>query len=65
MAYHNGTTMYPEDHTFTEEELLEITPDHIIRFFTMKLYGDGDATPSEKPKKGSHHTLGKSHNCAV
>eukprot|EP00986_Skeletonema_menzelii_P004596 scaffold1572_cov141-Skeletonema_menzelii.AAC.11 len=60
MAYQNQSTMYPEDHTFTEEELSEVTPDHIIRYFTMKLYGDGDAIPSGKPIKGSHHTLGKS-----
>eukprot|EP00574_Skeletonema_japonicum_P005526 CAMPEP_0201727806 /NCGR_PEP_ID=MMETSP0593-20130828/13740_1 /ASSEMBLY_ACC=CAM_ASM_000672 /TAXON_ID=267983 /ORGANISM="Skeletonema japonicum, Strain CCMP2506" /LENGTH=619 /DNA_ID=CAMNT_0048219735 /DNA_START=67 /DNA_END=1926 /DNA_ORIENTATION=+ len=57
MAYQNQSTMYPEGHTFTEGELLEITPDHIIRYFTMKLYGDGDVIPSGKPIKGSHHTL--------
>lgn len=61
MAYQNQSHIYPEGHTFTEEELLEITPDHIIRYFTMKLYGDGDVIPSGKPIKGSHHTLGKSH----
>ena len=53
--------MYQEGHTFADAELLEITPDHIIRYFTMKLYGDGDVVPQGKPLKGSHHTLGKSH----
>ena len=59
MAYHHQTTMYQEGHTFADAELLEITPDHIIRYFTMKLYGDGDVIPAGKPIKGSHHTLGK------
>ncbi|KAK1740746.1 hypothetical protein QTG54_008841 [Skeletonema marinoi] len=57
MAYHHQTTMYQEGHTFADAELLEITPDHIIRYFTMKLYGDGDVVPQGKPLKGSHHTL--------
>lgn len=64
MAYKNQAPFYPEGHTFTEEELLEITPDHVIRYFTMKLYGDvvpEGSIPEDKPIRGSHHTLGKSH----
>jgi hypothetical protein len=60
MAYTNQTGLYPEGHVFTDTELSEITPEQIIRYFTFKLYGDGDAKkPSVKPRSGSHHTLGK------
>lgn len=58
MGYTNSES-YPEGHTFTDTELSELSPDNIIRFFTFKLYGDGDVNPSEKLLSGSHHTIGK------
>ena len=63
MAYTNQA-VYSESHTFSDEELLKITPDHLIRYFSFKLYGDEyttnpDPNTTEKPRNGSHHTLGK------
>lgn len=59
MAYTNQVELYSDRHMFTNEELSEITPDQIIRYFKYKLYGDGDVNVSDKPLSGSHHTLGK------
>lgn len=62
MSYTNQRTMaepYLESHVFSDEELMKITPDHIIKYFSFKLYGDGDTTNPDKPPNGSHHTLGK------
>ncbi len=62
MQYTNQRTMaqpYLESHVFSDEELMKITPDHIIKYFSFKLYGDGDTTNPDKPPNGSHHTLGK------
>ena len=48
-----------EDHVFTDEELGAVLPEHIVRFFKYKLYGDGDIDETKKSVKGSHHTIGK------
>jgi len=66
MAYINHTESYPcqpytEGHTFTDTELSAVTPEHVIRYFAYKLYGDGGVSASDKPLTGSHHTLGKSY----
>ncbi|KAL7430332.1 hypothetical protein ACHAXM_002140 [Skeletonema potamos] len=62
MAYINHTESYPcqpytEGHTFTDTELSAVTPEHVIRYFAYKLYGDGGVSASDKPLTGSHHTL--------
>lgn len=55
MSYIGETTeFYPEGHTFTDTELSEVTPDNIVRYFTFKLYGDGDVNPSESKLFYSH-----------
>lgn len=62
MQYTNQRTMaqpYLGSHVFSDEELMKITPDHIIKYFRFRLYGDGDTTNPDKPPNGSHHTLGK------
>lgn len=41
--------MYDRDHVFTDEHLLTLTPDDVVEFFNLKVYGtphpDVDATP--------------------
>lgn len=58
MSYHhNRKVLYPPSHTFTRDELLEVTPDAICKWMTVKLYET--ETPAERalPTYGSYHTL--------
>jgi hypothetical protein len=46
MNFFHGGEDYPEGQVFTKENLLEIRPNDIKRFLTMKAYNDPDADPS-------------------
>jgi hypothetical protein len=46
MNFFHGGEDYPEGKVFTKENLLEIRPNDIKRFLTMKAYNDPDADPS-------------------
>lgn len=61
MSFTFSTEPYP-DGQYPDNELLKVQPEHIIRYFKMKLYGNADAEPTTGPISGSHHTLGESHD---
>ena len=49
MSFLNGGRKYEPGHTWTNEELLAITPEDILRYMKIKIYGDEDANPDEDP----------------
>lgn len=42
---------YLRDHEFTREELLAVTPEAIVRYLKLKVYGDEDANPDVDPPR--------------
>ena len=48
MEYKNKVA-YPSDKTFTDEELLEITPDHLYRWMCFKVFEKEDPTEEDTP----------------
>ena len=45
MNYTHGTSN-PKDHVHTQEELLTITPEQLVKYFNFKVYGQ------EEPQEG-------------
>ena len=43
---------YEADHQFTKEELALITPEIIVRWMCLKVYGNPDPGPNDNPTKG-------------
>ena len=50
-------TSYNKHHTFTQEELLTITPDQIYTFCAYKVYGTPNPTESDNPTKGRSNSI--------
>lgn len=57
--FHQRTIIYPPDHEFTNDELSAITPNDVVNWMNIKLFGTLDPGPTTKPLHGSHHTIGK------
>ena len=49
--------MYNRDHTFTDEHLLTLTPDDIVEFFNLKVYGTPHPDANAMPKYGRSTSL--------
>ena len=48
---------HPKDKTFTEAELLELTPDHVMKYFNLLAYGKQQPGSNDKPTKCRHTNL--------
>jgi hypothetical protein len=58
MSFRNGGTIaYPKTHRFTDDELLLVTPEEVVRFFCVKVYGTADPTPDMRPTHGRSNTI--------
>ena len=51
------STTYPRDKRFTQEELLSITPNHMVAWFNKLAYGTKTPAPEAQPKKCRSNTL--------
>ena len=49
--------MYQRDRTFTREHLLTLTPDDIVEFFNLKVYGSPNSATNAMPKYGRSTSL--------
>jgi hypothetical protein len=50
MAYKDGLDdRYPTDHEFTEDELLELTPEIVVKWFRLLAYGTDNPGPLDHP----------------
>jgi hypothetical protein len=49
MAFRNSAPDYPISMVWTQDELLEITPDEIARWFKLLAYGTATPSPTEHP----------------
>jgi hypothetical protein len=49
MAFRNSAPDYPRSMVWTQDELLEITPDEIARWFKLLAYGTSTPSPTELP----------------
>ena len=56
MEIKDGTT-YPKDKQFTQQELLAITPDHVVAWFNEMAYGTKTPAPEARPEKCRSNTL--------
>ena len=56
MEHKDGVT-YAKDKEFSQEELLAITPEHIVRWMTKLAYGTEDPEPGARPDKCRSTTL--------
>jgi hypothetical protein len=50
-------TNHPKEYQFIQEELLELTPEHIYKYFAFKVYGIPDPTENSQPTLGRSTTL--------
>ena len=48
---------HPPTKVFSQEELLALTPTHIVEFFNLKAYGKKNPAPDDKPTKCRSTTL--------
>ena len=48
---------YADDHVFSQEELLNVTPDDIVAFFNLLVFGDKVPPPNAQPTGGRSNTL--------
>ena len=56
MNLKDGVT-HPPTKVFLQEELLAITPTHVVEFFNVKAYGKKNPAPNNKPTKCRSTTL--------
>ena len=56
MESKDGTT-YPKDKQFTQQELLAITPDHVVAWFNELAFGTKIPAPDARPEKCRSNTL--------
>ncbi|EGZ12074.1 hypothetical protein PHYSODRAFT_336540 [Phytophthora sojae] len=56
MTYKNGVN-YSSDHTFSMEELLDITPDHVCRWMNELTYGSPEPSDDMRPVHRRSSTL--------
>ena len=56
MNANDGVT-HPPTKVFSQEELLAITPTHVVEFFNVKAYGKKNPAPDDKPTKCRSTTL--------
>ena len=56
MNYSFGTT-HPKEYKFSNEELLQLNPDHIYLFMANQVYGKPDPTDNDNPINGQSSTL--------
>lgn len=52
----DGVT-HPPTKVFSQEELLALTPTHVVEFFNLKAYGKKNPAPDDKPTKCRSTTL--------
>ena len=57
MSFRNGGIAYPNTHRFTDDELLLITPEEVVRYFAFKVYGTADPTPDMRPTQGRSNSI--------
>ena len=57
MSFRNGGIVYPNTHRFTDDELLLITPEEVVRYFAFKVYGTADPTPDMRPTQGRSNSI--------
>jgi hypothetical protein len=57
MTFFDNAEEYPEDATFTKEQLLTIRPNDIKRYLCMKAYGDPDPPDDARPSEGRSDSL--------
>ena len=50
-------TAHPKDHTFTDDELLALTPEHIYAYLATKAYGTPNPTDANNPTLLCSNTL--------
>ena len=48
---------YPKTQTFTTEELLAVTPEHLVGFFSLLAYGMANPGSNDCPTHARHTTL--------
>ena len=56
MSFKDGRN-YPKDHEFSTEELSSITPQQIVRFMKLKVYGTPDPPHDANPTNGRSSSL--------
>ena len=56
MSFKDGR-YYAKDHDFSTEELASITPQQIVRYMKLKVYGTPDPPPDANPTRGRSSSL--------
>lgn len=49
MSYIHDGQHFGESHVFTQQELLAVTPQKLLRYLKIKIYGNGNANPDVDP----------------
>ena len=48
---------YSNVHVFTDNELLAVTPEELLRYFCLKCYGVAEPTPAMRPTEGRSSSI--------
>ena len=48
---------YPKDHQFSRQQLAAVTPDHVVAFFNLKVYGTAQPTEDANPTNGRSNSI--------
>ena len=56
MTFRDGV-QYEKEHYFSNETLGNVTPQEIVRWMSLKVYGTPDPTPDDNPTEGRSSSL--------
>jgi hypothetical protein len=56
MSFCDGI-QYTNTHVFSDDDLLEITPEQLVKYFCFKVYGVAEPTPEMRPTQGRSNTI--------
>jgi hypothetical protein len=56
MSFRDGV-QYTNTHLFSDDDLLEITPEELVKYFCFKVYGVAEPTPEMRPTQGRSNTI--------
>jgi hypothetical protein len=56
MSFRDGIP-YTNTHLFSDDDLLEITPEQLVKYFCFKVYGVAEPTPEMRPRQGQSNTI--------
>ena len=56
MSFRDGV-LYTNTHLFSDDALLETTPEQLVKYFCLKVYGVAEPTPEMRPTQGRSNSI--------